>query len=144
MSQRVVYWIQRLMVSLIRICSHRAQLLLEPCFAVLEKQMMILKEVESPKERLSTFKSQRNESYATCTFNLTLVLATQPRNLPAVRVLTGGSVLFGSRPRQKPDQLVSWRVVTRPRHRTAGIWSGWNQPTVPNLWLLQLWLQLSL
>ena len=73
-----------------------------------------------------------------------LVLATGPGNPPAVRVLTCGSVPFGSRTGQKPEPRLSWRVVTRPGHRTAGIWPGWNRTAVPNLRFLQLWLQLSM
>jgi hypothetical protein len=73
-----------------------------------------------------------------------LVTATGPGNPPAVRVFPGGSVLFGSRTGKKPEPLWSWRVVTRPGHRTAGIWSGWNWTAVPNWPFLQLWLQLSI
>jgi len=72
------------------------------------------------------------------------VLATGPGNPPGVRVLTCDSVWFGSRPGQKPDPLLSWQVVTQPRHRTSGIWPGWNWTAVPNLRLLQLWLQSSI
>jgi len=76
--------------------------------------------------------------------NLQLVLATGPGNPPAVRVLTCGSVRFGSRTGQKPDPLLSWWVVTWPGHRTAGIWPGWNRTTVPNIQFLQLWLLVSI
>jgi hypothetical protein len=51
-----------------------------------------------------------------------LVLARGPGNPPAVRVFPGGSVRFGSRMGKKPEPLLSWRVVTRPGHRTTGIW----------------------
>jgi len=78
-------------------------------------------------------------SYGSC-----LVLATGPGNPPAVRVLTCCSVRFGSRTGQKPEPLLSWRVVTRPGHRTAVIWPGWNRTAVPNIRFLQLWLQLSI
>ena len=73
-----------------------------------------------------------------------LVLATGAGNPPAVRVLTCGSVRFGSRTGQKPEPLLSWRVDTRPGHRTTGIWPGWNRTAVPNLRFLQVWLQLSM
>jgi hypothetical protein len=73
-----------------------------------------------------------------------LVLATGPGNPPAVRVLTGGSVRFGSRPGQKPDPLCLGGFVTRTGHRTAGIWPGWNRTAVPNIRFLLLWLQLSI
>jgi len=75
---------------------------------------------------------------------LHIVLATGPGNLPVVRVLTCGSFEFGSRTGQKPEPLLSSRVVTRPRHRIAGIWPGWNQTAVPNIRFLQLSLQLSI
>ena len=73
-----------------------------------------------------------------------LVLATGPGNPPAVRVLTCGSVWFGSRTGQKPEPLFSWWDVTRPGHRSAGIWPGWSQTPVSNLWFLHLWFQLSM
>jgi hypothetical protein len=73
-----------------------------------------------------------------------LVFATGLGNPPVVRVLTCGSVRFGSRTGQKPEPLWCWRVVTRPGHRTAGIWPGWNQTAVPNIRFVQLWLKLSI
>jgi hypothetical protein len=72
------------------------------------------------------------------------VANTSPGNPPASRVLTGGSVQFGSKPGQNPDPRLACRVVTRPRHRTAVIWPGWNRTAVPNLRFLQLWLQLCI
>jgi len=60
----------------------------------------------------------------------TVLLAMGPGNPPAVRVLTSGSVRFSSKPGQKPEPLMSWRVVTRTGHRTLGIWAGWNRTTV--------------
>jgi hypothetical protein len=74
----------------------------------------------------------------------TVVLATCPGNLAVVRDLTSGSVRFGSRTGQKPELLLSWRVVIRPGYRTAGIWPDWNRTAVPNIRFLQLWLQLSI
>jgi hypothetical protein len=53
-----------------------------------------------------------------------VVLATRLGNPPTVWVLTGGLVGFGSRPGQEPNLRWSWWVVTRPEHRTAGIWPG--------------------
>jgi len=73
-----------------------------------------------------------------------LVLPTGPGNPPAVRMLSGGSVRFGSRPSQKPNPPCLGAFVTRPRHRTVGIWPGWNRTTVQNICFLLLWLQLSI
>ena len=73
-----------------------------------------------------------------------LVLATGPGNLPEVRVLTGSSVRFVSRPGQKPDPLCLGGVVTRTGHKPAVLWPGWNQPAVLTLRFLHLWLRLSI
>ena len=43
-----------------------------------------------------------------------LLLATGPGNRPAVQVLAGGSVQFGSRPGQKPDPLLSADLLPGP------------------------------
>ena len=72
------------------------------------------------------------------------VLATGPGNPPAVLVLTGGSVLFGSRPGQKPYPLCLGGFVTSTGHRSAGIWPGWNRTAVPIIRFLLVWLQLSI
>jgi len=60
-----------------------------------------------------------------------LVLATGNGNLPAVRVLTGGSVQFGSRTGQKPDARCLGRFVNRTGHKPAVFWPGWNWTVVP-------------
>jgi len=73
-----------------------------------------------------------------------LVLATGLGNPPAVRVMTGSSVWLSSRPSQKPESHLSWRVVTWPGHRTADICPLWNRTAVPNLLFLHLWLQFSI
>jgi hypothetical protein len=49
-----------------------------------------------------------------------VVLATDPGNLPAVRDLTGGAGRFRSSG-QITNPRLSWRVVTRPVHRSAVI-----------------------
>jgi hypothetical protein len=73
-----------------------------------------------------------------------VVFATDLGNPPVVRVLTSGSVQFSSRPGPNPNPLLSWRGGTRPGHRTANIWPGYNLNVVPNSWFQQLWLQLSI
>jgi len=60
-----------------------------------------------------------------------LVLATGPGNPPAVRVLTGGSVRFGSKPGQKPDPLCLGGFVTRTGHKPAVFWPGCTWTAVP-------------
>ena len=59
--------------------------------------------------------------------SLQVVLATGPGNPPAVRVLTGGSVRFGSvrfvtRPKTRP--ALSWRVCYPDRTYTRGVLAG--------------------
>jgi hypothetical protein len=48
-----------------------------------------------------------------------LVLATGPGNPPAVQLLAGGSILFGSLPSQKPHLLCVAGFVARTRHKPA-------------------------
>jgi hypothetical protein len=60
-----------------------------------------------------------------------LVLATGPGNLPAVRVLTGGSVRFGALPGQKPDPRWLGGFVTRTGHKPAVFWPGCTRTAVP-------------
>jgi len=73
-----------------------------------------------------------------------VVLATHQGNLRAVRVLTGSSVQFYSRPWQKPEQLCLVGFATQTRHRTVGIWLGVNWTAVANVRFLLVWLQLSI
>ena len=49
-----------------------------------------------------------------------VVLAMGPVTHQAFRVLTGGSVQFGSGPGQKPNPLLWLPVFTLPVHRTPG------------------------
>jgi hypothetical protein len=51
---------------------------------------------------------------------LCLVLATGPGNPPVVRVMTGGSVQFGSRTGHKPEPLGLAGFVTQTGHKPAG------------------------
>jgi hypothetical protein len=60
-----------------------------------------------------------------------LVLATDSCNSPAVHVLTGGALWFGSRSGQKPDPLCLGGVVTWTRHNAAVFWLGGTCTTVP-------------
>jgi hypothetical protein len=62
---------------------------------------------------------------------LLIVLAMGPDNPPAVRILTGGSVRFGSLPGQKPDPLWLGGFVTRTGHKPAVFWPGCTGTVVP-------------
>jgi len=73
-----------------------------------------------------------------------LLLATGPGNRPAVQVLAGGSVQFGSRPGQKPDPLHLGGFITRTRHIPGGFWPGWNWPAITTLCFRNLGLQSSI
>jgi hypothetical protein len=65
-----------------------------------------------------------------------LVLATGLGNPPAVWVLTGGSVQFGSRPGQKPDPHCLGGFVTRTGHKLAVFWPGFTSSRA-SLWRTQ-------
>ena len=73
-----------------------------------------------------------------------LVLATGPGNLQVLRFLVGGSVWFGSRPGQKPDQRCLGRVVTQTAYITVRFWPVLNWIAVPTVRFVHLWLQLSI
>lgn len=59
------------------------------------------------------------------------LLATRPGNLPAVRLLTSGSIQFSLRTGQKPDPLCLAEVVTRTGHELTVYWPGWNRTGDP-------------
>ena len=61
------------------------------------------------------------------------VLTTDGGNPPADRILDAVSVLFGSRPAQKPNSHCPGGVVTRTRHKPVVFQLGWNRTTVPTL-----------
>ena len=71
------------------------------------------------------------KSSQSSTVSSSIVLATGPGSPPAVRVLTGGSVQFGSRTGQKPDPRCLGGFVTRTGHKPAVFWPGWNRTVVP-------------
>jgi hypothetical protein len=59
------------------------------------------------------------------------VLATGPGNPPAVRVCTGKTVRFGSRPVQKPDPELLGGPNLYPYPSTRGFCRVWLDPSVP-------------
>jgi len=73
-----------------------------------------------------------------------VLLATGPGDLPVFGILTGGSVQFSSRPRQKPDQHCLRGVVTRTGHKPMVFLAGVYQDHCSISQFLQLWLQLSI
>jgi hypothetical protein len=60
-----------------------------------------------------------------------LVIATGPGNLPAVEVVTGGPIRFGSRPGRRPNPLCPGVFVTR-----TGYNSLFFDQVVPRPWCL--------
>jgi len=60
-----------------------------------------------------------------------LVLATGLGNLPAVRVWTGKTVRFGSRPVEQPDLELLGRPNPYPYPSTRGFCRVWLDPSVP-------------
>ena len=69
-----------------------------------------------------------------------LVLAKSPGNPPAVWVLTGSSVQFGSRTGQRPDPLCLGGVVTRTGHKPTDLARFIIQHSL-NFANSELWLQ---
>jgi len=78
---------------------------------------------------------------------LGVVLATGPGNPPPVRVLTGGSVRFGSLPGRKPEPRGLGGFITRTGHKPAVFWPGCTRTAGPfhgSSIFLQISLQLSI
>ena len=63
--------------------------------------------------------------------SMSLVLATGPGNVPVVRVSTGKTVLFGSKPIQKPDPELLCGPNLYPYPSTHGLCRVWLDPSVP-------------
>jgi hypothetical protein len=60
-SQPGVHWMKRLPFASIQIESHRAEVFVEPCLAVVETVRKMITKVESPKEYIVSYRSQGNE-----------------------------------------------------------------------------------
>jgi len=71
------------------------------------------------------------EDSITSGYSTGIVLATDPGNPPAVRVWTGKTVRFGSRPIQSPDPELLGRPNPYQYPSTRGFCQVWLDPSVP-------------